>query len=381
MIINEWDWRYKICFDKNMKQMVMESIQVLDRKKQEIYLKIIYFYESFFSFSLILDFYEANPIECIKFIDNNKSSVYLKIIGVPQPLIAHVQNRLNLVCSDPMDKQVLDDLLKHSINSVRRVDINELFSCMFGSDYVLLKDIIHSAKPVERKENIKINPEEYEVIIERYVKNVVEDKSVASEFGEFKVSQYSTEIIEDHSGYAEWWARELTGDNHDKLIMYRNKEMLNVEDIQTTVFHEVYPGHGHYYETMRTFRPNFVDHGAMCLVEGWATYCEWNTRRSNYTKYLKNRACSILRLTSNPTLQLEDLAEMVGNLLRENNSEAQAIQSLIYLLEYPGYFESYVLGSLWLEMKISNGIYETPSQFLKYVQEHGEWGDFFSVWE
>ena len=109
-----------------------------------------------------------------------------------------------------------------------------------------------------------------------------------TKFGCSAIQDFGTQII-DGNGYGEWWDREISDTGRDELVLYTNDNQVKCDDYKYTIIHETYPGHGHFYNYVRV-QNDCMDHGAMSLVEGWATYCEWNTYPSKCVNVIKHNA-------------------------------------------------------------------------------------------
>lgn len=158
--------------------------------------------------------------------------------------------------------------------------------------------------------------------------------------------------------------------------MYDNKDALNRDDFEYTIYHEIYPGHGQFYNYARmnsTTIPKF-DHGAMSLIEGWATYCEWNVKDTSYSRSLKERGKEFLDISILKSIGCKDKIELIYNRnIKRGYTKEQAINSVLYFSQYPGFLESYYLGALCIEEIVNSKAFGKPLKFLEYLNDK-TWG-------
>ena len=116
----------------------------------------------------------------------------------------------------------------------------------------------------------------------------------------------------------------------------------------------------------------------MSLIEGWATYCEWNTYPSAYVNAIKHNALAFLWESMN--LPCDDFADSIVNRNKKKKKPFKKyVTNLIYSTQYVGYIESYYLGALWMELVFNNGQF-TPKSFLDMLSKNSK-GEFFRLWQ
>jgi hypothetical protein len=184
---------------------------------------------------------------------------------------------------------------------------------------------------------------------------------------------YSVEI-KSGAGFAEYWPKSLTKKASDELWIVDNVGMYRPRILYTSLAHEVI-GHGVFYTAVEQASPQFFDHGAITLIEGWATYCECYavpTRFQPRARY--ERLQSLSRFDEQNAEVVHDA--MTKEILEAGYSQDDVDAAILYFFQYPGMSASYALGLLWFEQYF---LRKTPSDFFdelsgKYV------GDFFKVW-
>ena len=81
--------------------------------------------------------------------------------------------------------------------------------------------------------------------------------------------------------------------------------------------------------------PPFFDHGAMGLIEGWATWCEWNVEGGPYERHAR---ASRLAALSFFDLDGEGVFDLyVSAMVQSGLSVEAASNAALYFFQYPGF--------------------------------------------
>lgn len=377
--MNIWDWKYRIFFDKDVEKKVRSWIASLKKEEKKIYTDIIDFYNSFYSFGILYDLIEENNDNAAQLILIAEENID-KIIILPQVLVPYYKRMIKTSIHDSILKQRLLNILKTAITAKDNTqDYWNFIKNLFGESFLSLKeaftseDFDHTYWRIPAQKVIKSN---VEITFDNVYNNTVKDKSICEKFGQSAIKTFNKTIVEGN-GYGEWWDREISDSGHDELILYTNNNCVKSDDYLYTILHESYPGHGHFYNAIRQKNKN-IDHGAMHLIEGWATYCEWHTYPSKYVDTIRHN--DLVTLNRSYYLSQNEKAKQIYIRKRSQHKKvSQFSSSIIYSTQYIGYLESYYLGALWLEKAIDN-IYKTPVTFLKMLSECNK-GEFFKLWQ
>jgi hypothetical protein len=120
-----------------------------------------------------------------------------------------------------------------------------------------------------------------------------------------------------------------------------------------------------------------MDHGAMSLIEGWATFCEWNTYPAPYVDIIRHNAMVYLWESSHLSAN-----EFANSIVARNRKKRKPLRKYVtnlkYATQYIGFTESYYLGALWLEAAFRTESY-TPKTFLDMLSKTNK-GEFFRLW-
>lgn len=371
-----WNWHYLIFFDTKILKQVDLFIKELTTKEQEIYSYIREFYLSFYSISQLIDAFEGKPDNWhtfLKIANRNKD----KLIVTPTLIIQGIEERIKTL---PLECQsAVYELLLVSKKAEYMPNFRHYCQVVFGTLYeemesAFLDSIIISE--IEHGEKIS-NTDDIISCVKQEIKRNEKDKSIVNKYGENRHTDYDIEIS-NKEGYAEWWDRDLIEGNKDRLVIHSNSDSMFSNDLRYTLIHEVYPGHSYFYNSLAHNSNSKFDHGAVALIEGWATFAEWNTIPSRYISQIKQNCCEYLEQSF--LLKGEERAESIFNKKRElgySNEESQRV--VIYTMQYIGFLESYYLGALWFEIYFSKYRMK-PKEFINKIKSRNI-GDFFSIWE
>lgn len=376
MNLNIWDWKYRIFFEIDTRNQLDKFIYELSYDEVSVYERIRNFFLSFYSISLLLDAIERDmkkETEYIRYAYENKD----KLIYTPRIIIELLKKRINsnsftqkdnllelLMISQTLNPCLTNDHYYEMLYGKALQDINNKY---VDKEFMLMA--IEHGKKI-KTENIM---NDYLRIFNGFINNSL----LQEKFGVSMVNNNFAIEVENGNGFAEWWDRGLTNTQSDKLVIHKNLDSLNSNDFSYTILHEVYPGHGHFYNMVAHNEKMSFDHGAMSLIEGWATYVEWHSVVSDYVTQIKNNALIFLQESKIPNLDIR-LDRIYQRKINQHFTKANALQTVIYESQYRGYLESYYMGALWIEYFINvNNM--TPKDFLLFLTDRNV-GDLYSIW-
>jgi len=374
--LNIWDWKYRIFFEIDTRNQLDKFIYELSYDEVSVYERIRNFFLSFYSISLLLDAIERDmkkETEYIRYAYENKD----KLIYTPRIIIELLKKRINsnsftqkdnllelLMISQTLNPCLTNDHYYEMLYGKALQDINNKY---VDKEFMLMA--IEHGKKI-KTENIM---NDYLRIFNGFINNSL----LQEKFGVSMVNNNFAIEVENGNGFAEWWDRGLTNTQSDKLVIHKNLDSLNSNDFSYTILHEVYPGHGHFYNMVAHNEKMSFDHGAMSLIEGWATYVEWHSVVSDYVTQIKNNALIFLQESKIPNLDIR-LDRIYQRKINQHFTKANALQTVIYESQYRGYLESYYMGALWIEYFINvNNM--TPKDFLLFLTDRNV-GDLYSIW-
>lgn len=321
-MIHTWDWRFRIFFDPAVREEVLRHMDSLTGKEAEQYQAVYDFYTNHYSISMLLQYPQ--------YVDIAEKNVD-KLIWTPE-----------CVETAPADFRI-QELLTYSRNYGNDVlpAYWDLMRTIYQSRFPVMVDaFMHadSLTPLPHGERVDLSraPE----ILEK----LYNDKSLQERFGCFKQEHYDMEITRG-AGFAEWWDRDISPIGKDLLILHENEDLCRENDLLYTLIHEVYPGHAHFY---RSTRGHLKDHGNIPLIEGWATFVEWNALPSLYT--ISTRAAALQSLRDAYTLPVRELpSAIIKRKKLQGYSELEVKRAIQYATQYIGFTDAYYLGALYFE--------------------------------
>lgn len=337
-----WNWHYKIFFDKDILDKVNSFIEKLNKDEQNIYLYIRDFFLSFYSISQLIDAIEECPdkYELLVGIANSNKD---KLILTPSLVIDTLEKRIILL---PKECQKdISQLIDYSRMSQYNPDFKSYCSVIFGNLYNKIIEIAFASEDSQKiNHGRKLKNTELISFTDQELAGISTDRNVINKFGNFNIEKYDTEIS-NSIGYAEWWDRDLLDSETDKLILFDNSDSMFINDLKYTIIHEIFPGHGYFYNSLAHNSDYIFDHGAIALIEGWATFVEWNTIPSKYISQIRQNSCTFLAqsVSSNG----DKLAQNI--LIRKQAlgfSNEESLRTITYLTQYIGFLESYYAGAL-----------------------------------
>lgn len=380
MKIKIWDWWFKIFFNKDILNDVNVFIDQLENDESIIYTKIKDFYMSFYSFAILIDAIndEAETIDNILQLAEEEKQRLLK---TPLKLKSSYMRKIENISCTNKQKDLLKNLLQYSLDgkSVKAEYMN-LLSVLYGKRFKNIMQCINRTcigyhENRYRGKCISSN------ILNTYsntIKLVKTNNILMSRFGKMCELEYVIKLSED-VGFAEYWDRDISSSGKNELVLFVNNELCNENDFIYTIIHEIYPGHAYFYNKTNGVNKNF-DHGAISLIEGWATYCEWNTLKNQYTRTLRENAIAYLNDVF--LMDTNDLANRIldiGKMYLKYSDELCEIMTE-YATQYIGFKESYYIGALWFEEVFDNEKLCTPKEFINHISDKKTLGEMFPLW-
>ena len=380
-VLNVWDWKYKLILSDSINQKVRNFIKILQPEEKKIYEAMIDFYSGFYSFDVLLNLLQEDEAEQDKIINTAQKNIG-KALKVPSVLKEYYKKRINSAFfQNNKLKEQLDQMLTFLMDEKAFIETDEIQKVIFGPYYSGMKKAIAIQGPLTEKTRNLLKISDIEFYLNDFLSKIRKDETIQLEFGKYIIPEYDT-YVKEGAGFAEWWDRDLINKQRDLLVLYKNKDSLNLDDFEYTIYHEIYPGHGQFYNFARQasdFIPNF-DHGAMSLIEGWATFCEWNVKETNYARSLRERGRRFLNISLLQQSSAEQkISSLYQNMLERGYSVDQAVNTILYFSQYPGFTESYYLGAICIEEMIRNKVFRKPVDLLQYLRNR-TWGELFALW-
>lgn len=366
--LDVWDWRYRVGFDLTLREKVRKHIQALDSPQEQQTLEAILEWGiSFISLDALLAYPDSEAIKRLRADPSTRE----RILHVPSSLVPYFERKVQASDAAHDLRQLLHDATSAPYRNLQW----PLFEATFGSELLLLLKTARLIPYESPPPLVTVRGTELVELVRRFTDRLKGIAGMESLLRQYPVPAFQTEVVDGETGYAEYWPTELAPEQqHDKLILYRSDALMDQDTLQSTLFHEIYPGHGMFYDVIKKNRPPFFDHGAITLIEGWATWCEWTYHESGYARHARSTRARFL-----DTFYVSDAEEAVS-LIDELRTEREALDSreeqLSLFFQYPGFAASYALGALWFERHLKR---QDVGRFLKIITRRPV-GDFFKTW-
>ncbi|MES2206858.1 MAG: hypothetical protein V4525_08690 [Pseudomonadota bacterium] len=368
--IKPWDWHYRVGFDHSLAEHIRGVIKALGSQPESSLLsEQLTFFSSMISIAALCDAVEEAPGKIESFL---AAIEHHQLLHLPAVLSQHLTDRVSQLSVPLSAKKEMNHLIKAAENSVFENHHETIFCPVFGAglDHLISKQIASMPSPLVDK----IIPRNALKSTVHHLLDRLMAQSIPEGFEEVKDIKFEV-VVKEGLGFAEYWPAELLEHTQNQLIIFDNPEQLKQGALQATLVHEVL-GHGFFYFLKEKSNAQLLDHGAMCLIEGWATWCEWHILSTPFSQAF--RAARLAGLRWFHEKDTGKLLHGIAEDMRKLGYAEEIVQStLLYYFQYPGFSFSYTLGALWFENKFKEVSVDTFFQQLKQRC----WGDFFLVWE
>lgn len=361
-VFKEWEWKYKIFFDSELKDSLISFYDQYKEDEKVILRELVDFYSGFFTFQILLDALNDDNLINENVIEKAQKNID-KILGLPKSLQDYYLNQIMQFEDYESDlKLILSKAIEKEFVNINKKVFNIVFGKYFDSLYKHISQISSNGIIDYNKENIESN--NIKKLYYKLLCSLKENKKIANEYGQMTNDDYDI-ILKNEDGFGEWWDKDIYDDyNRNTLILYKNKRSMNKDDFLYTIAHEVYPGHGYFFDRIKNGNNDILlDSGAMFLIEGYATYVEFHIEITKYSQVLKQRYSKIA------LDMLEFNCEDTKNSLEKN----------IYMTQYIGYMESYYWGAFMIDYFITSGKFNNINEFLEYLSTNNI-SELFRLW-
>lgn len=378
MSLKCWNWRFRIFFDEELLAEVNDFLEQLEPAEKKIYSEIVKFYTGFYSVQILLDNISEQPERSAEYIEEALRD-RKKIIYLPDSLYEYYHKKITDIHLPDDLKNKLYRILESAknANSIYE-EYLELCKIVYGPSFEKMLEVARREgdKTVAVPRSVSVKNEIREVYEELYSKHT-QNAELVEKFGESKLSDFEVSVMPGQA-FAEWWDEEIAPQGKDLLVLYQNEDSQYYNDLKYTIYHETYPGHGQFYRTLSDRRSHMFDHGAISIVEGWATYAEWHSEDSDYIRAVRKNALYFLSLLSTQNFKSVDEL-LIQNKLKQGYSMDAALQSVVNATQSIGFAESYYYGALWLELFLEEKKI-APKDFLAFLSERNVI-EGFAVWD
>jgi hypothetical protein len=367
--IQPWDWRYRVGFDAAISARVHDVATLLGtRAERRQLLSQLDAFKQVVSLSALIDAVHECPQRSAELLHASQPE---RLLHVPSQLGDRFKRRIAGLsgCSESARNE-LRGLLAAAIQRTFINPCAPLAEAGFGRHAGALMSMRADAPP-QPIVGACVAPSTHGL-----------DSCVAGLRDSWSASPLSTGLpipeftvdLQNQRGFAEYWPAELSSTGSNVMIVFDLHGQGGEEALQATIAHELL-GHATFYEFERAHPAAVFDHGALGLIEGWATWCEWHAVPSSFTARSRAAAIHALGWLLEPdaTLACSSITRHIEGL---GYPKATAEDAVEYFFQYPLFAASYTLGALWFEQRLADS---TPIEFFAQIQG-SPWGDFFDAW-
>lgn len=342
--LGDWDWRWRAPFDSDVGRDVQAAADELERQGHVAHASTLrdLHSEAYRTASLggLLTSLEDQP-------DPERRQAMLDaagdvaLNGVPSFMANVLERRIAQMAANVGEQSDLLALLRSATRRDWVEPHSESLRIVFGDDLAgvirhahELRDLVRPDEPMSGRVSADEVPEVLAAFQRKHPR-------LGELLARFRLDVVSAE------GFGAYWPAELTDDTRDRLEISANDDSLGRTTLEQTLAHEV-AGHGVFYEALRRAQPTFVDHGALALIEGWATFAEWRLPGMRGPDAARLAWVDLIGAGE------EDVGRRVPEFVAaQGYSEEQVEAALFSWTQLPAFQLSYMLGGLWFARRAS----------------------------
>lgn len=372
------DWKKRIAFDNIIYKDVKRYSLRLNTYERELMEKQIEFHRHNFSLIQVMNhFKQLKTHEDIETFIKTILKRQENILYIPNCLKSYFQKKIKDEFAEY--KAFFDILLTKALTMKDTNTYLPIAKAILG-DY--FKPVIKYVKRYSKMDTSqairkKISPAGYENTARHYIQVLQNDLTLSAIFGRSSFRKNLPISIVDDYGYGEWISKNVSF-NTNRFFLYSNHNNLSDIQIEHMVYFNVYPGYGHFYNTILEDNNKIsFDNGATYLVNGWAMYAMCHSKSSAYAMSLMTEGSVITRKLLSK--KLEKAYEDIYVYLLGLYPKQKVINYMLNYTQFPGNYMSYILGGFATDLAIKNGFANTPIDYLNSLRTIN-CGDFFALY-
>ena len=312
--------------------------------------------------------------------------IFIKAVLKRSKNIFYMPNQLrghftNLIKKDYAEyKEFFLLMLDKACNQDKKNLLPSLMKTILGEYY---RPAMRKINKISKREDIPVlqktlKPEAIENTARNLIHDLQFDLQLATIYGRSSIRKSVPISIVDDYGYGEWISKNVTF-NNNRFFIYSNKNKITNVQLQHMVYFNVYPGYGHFYNTVVSDVSKNIsfDNGATFLINGWAMYAMCQNKNTAYSQNFLVEGSTIAHSLLNRNL--EKGFEDVYIYLLGKYSKDKAINYMLDYSQYPSHYLSYVLGAIAIDLSIQAGFAHNPIDFLN-TMANINCGDYFALY-
>jgi len=380
-VLDGRNWKYLIAFDNEVYKEVMHHAFCYGHKERQILDYQINFYRKNFTFQQLIKSFKL--LKTDEEISEFKSAVYKRKENILYMPVQLKQYYIDLIKQKYNDHRefLMEMLTIACAKSGKKNPMLPVMKKIFGSYLGDIKAKLHyySRKqlPVAKFKKAG-NEEEIKNFVKQKLNMVKNDEVRAAVWGEYDIDSLRIEFNND-VGFGKSISKQFFSGSEDSYIIQTNEKRINEAQLEYGVYRNIYPGRMHLFNQLLTNRDHYCfDSGADFVVNGWSTFSSWHMYPSDYTKYSKvlHGKIAYKLFGGNWQRSLDEIYIFLLSCM----SKKEAINYLIELSQYPGRYESYVIGAIATELLIKKKFATNPMGLLDEYKKRNV-ADFFALFK
>ena len=375
-IIKDSMWKYKLAFDNDLYKVVKRySFGLPPKEKAQLTFEIDFF-RTFYSIEQVINIFsliknKKKSVEAFKKVINKRLNF---LLFCPIQLYSHYKDLINKKFSDE-NKTWLIKILNYAKDKGITILPKLYYKNIFGKQiykHVYKKCISYSKRKTQFTKNTKIDVGKEKIYASNLIKKLEIDNFKNNIWGNYSTFKFI--IKEDNEfGTGKWLDNRLTYSSNQFIL--NTNFILTEKCCEDQIYRNIYPGHAHFYNTIFSNKKlTKLDNSSSYIINGWSTFALWHFNPSNHIRNHKYNNCKTLTYMFGKKFDQNTVNKLFNHLLTYNNKK-MAINILIQLTQYIGYFESSILGAIAVEYLIDK-LKMGPKEFLKWLSNQ-HIGNFF----
>ena len=373
------DWKQRIAFDNIVYKDTKRYSLQLNTMERKIMESQIEFYRKHFSLLQVMNHFKLLKTQKDK-------EIFIKAVLKRDQNIFYIPNQMKgylkkkITTEFPQYKDFFLLLLDKGLKQSAKNPLPKILKEMLGEYY---KPAMSKINKIKKRQDIPIlkkvlKPEAVENTARNIIKDLQYDNQLATIYGRSEVRKTVPISIVDDYGYGEWISKNVTY-NNNRFFIYSNNNKLTDVELQHMVYFNVYPGYGHFYNTVvdDVSKTTAFDNGSTYLINGWAMYAMCKNKNTAYSQNFLIEGCNITAalLRNNLEKGYEDAYIYVHG----RYPKQKAMEYMMDYVMYPGHYISYVVGAVAIELSIQKGFAHNPIDWLK-TMSNINCGDYFAIY-
>lgn len=370
--LTPWSWRFRVGFAPELARYVRQHIRhVVPAPEREILSAVLAICQKFVSLDQLIEASGQTPQRAHAWTRGLSQKT---LLPVPDALVPVLEEKIHQTPLGPSTARRLHGFLREAQKMGDPGYHRQILEVVFGASHLnkLLSRVPASREPVLVPEGNRVSPRDLPQEAKVWIDILQKRPALQDAFG--PLPEYWGTSIRPEAGWGEFWPRELTGRPRDLLVLKDNETARRLHNLKLTLIHEVYPGHGWMYQNVRRWHPPHFDHGAVALVEGWATWCDWHVEDTPAARNTRRYRLSLLDTFEQPVHELPSTFQQIARQFGYPAEVAQA--ALMNRSQYPGLEFSYTLGAIAFEQLLAG---EVPRRWFAR-RSANPLGDYFQLW-